>query len=244
MGLVSEWLAERADIDVLCLQELKTVDDAFPLEEFRALGYNCRVFGQKAYNGVAVCSRAEPETVKIGFGDPRLDIQSRLMAVRVGGLHVVNVYAPHGGLRGDEKFAYKLQWYDALLDYFKREFRPEDDLILLGDLNVTRADIDVHDPVLLNDAIGTMPEERAALQRILDFGFVDAFRHLHPDRQQFTWWGYMGGAVWKDEGMRLDYVLCTRSLAARLKSVEVDMRPRKRRSVKPSDHTAVIAEFQ
>jgi len=250
MGLLSEWLARRADIDVLCLQELKTVDGGFPSEEFRALGYVCRTFGQKAYNGVAVCSKTEPETVKIGFGDPHLDIQSRLITARfgsfggLGGLHVVNVYAPHGGLRGDEKFAYKLQWYDALLDYLKGTFRPEDDVILTGDLNVTMSDIDVHDPVLLKDAVGTMREERAALARILDFGFVDAFRHLYPDRRQFTWWDYVGGAVWKDEGMRLDYVLCTRSLAARLKSVEVDMRPRKRRSVKPSDHTAVIAEFE
>jgi exodeoxyribonuclease-3 len=245
MGLVAEWLRQRgADIDVLCLQELKTVDGGFPSGEFRALGYTCRTFGQKAYNGVAVCSKTEPESVKIGFGDPQMDVQSRIITARFGGLHVVNVYAPHGGFRGDEKFAYKLRWYDALLEYLKCNFRPEDDLILTGDLNVAMTDIDVHDPVLLKDAIGTMQEERAALARILDYGFIDAFRRMYPDGRQFTWWDYAGGAVWKDEGMRIDYVLCTRNLASRLKSVEVDMRPRKRRSVKTSDHTAVIAEFE
>ena len=243
MGLLSEWLKQRGDIDVLCLQELKTVDAGFPADAFLALGYSCRAFGQKAYNGVAICSRTEPASVKIGFGDPPMDTQSRIISAVYGGLRVINVYAPHGGFRGDEKFAYKLRWYDALLGYLKSELRPEDDVILTGDLNVAMGDIDVYDPVLLKDAIGTMPEERAALTRILDFGFVDAFRHLYPDQRQFTWWDYAGGAVWKDEGMRIDYVLCTRPLISRLKSVEVDMRPRKRRSITPSDHTAVIVEF-
>jgi exodeoxyribonuclease-3 len=242
--LVFQWLDHRNnDIDILCIQELKGTDDLFPKEDFENLGFHCAVFGQKTYNGVAICSKQPFEKVEKGFGDTGWDEQKRLISAKIGGLTIINAYAPHGGLRGEDKFAYKQDWYKNLIKHLNGNFSPEDPLILVGDLNVARADIDVYSPEVLEDTIGVMPEEREIFEKFLAWGLTDVFRNLHPDKKQFTWWGYMGGAIWKDEGMRIDYVLCTESLLKKFKSCEVDLWPRKRRSPTPSDHAPLIATF-
>ena len=123
-------------------------------------------------------------------------------------------------------------------------YRPDSPLIVVGDMNVARDDIDVYAPELLKDTIGTMPEEREAFYKLLDWGLIDAFRLLYPDKRQFTWWDYIGGKIWKDEGMRIDYILITPPLKDKLKNVFVDLWPRRRRRPKPSDHAPLIAEFE
>jgi exodeoxyribonuclease-3 len=239
--LIGEWLDHRKqDVDVLCLQELKTPEESFPFEGFEKMGFSCDVFGQKAYNGVAVCSRLPVDNPRKGFGDPEWDGQRRFIATNINGIDIINIYAPHGGLRGEEKYTYKKNWYNKLISYLEEAFSPKDPLIVVGDLNVARTDQDVFDPVALKNTIGTLPEERKAFQLLLDWGLSDAFRHLYPDRIQFTWWDYIGGAIWKNEGMRIDYVLCTESLIPRIKDVEVDLWPRRRKVPKPSDHAPVI----
>ncbi len=115
---------------------------------------------------------------------------------------------------------------------------------MVGDFNVALSDLDVFDPKLLRDTIGTMPEEREALKAVLDWGFIDAFRYLYPDKVQFTWWDYIGGMVWKDMGMRIDYIFITSPLKERLKDAFVDMWARKRRIPKPSDHAPVVGVFE
>lgn len=245
LELLLSWLAHRGhDIDVLCLQEIKTVEGGFPYSALEGLGYNCAVSGQKGYNGVAICSRPQLKDVIKGFGHETWDEQKRYISALVEGVRVINIYAPHGDLRGGDKYYYKLQWYDMLASSVKETLSAPYPTVLLGDLNVTRGDLDVYAPELFKDVIGTMPEERSALERILQSGLVDAFRRIYPDRRQFTWWDYIGGAVWKNEGLRLDYVLLSDALLPALKDVEVDMWPRRKKTPKPSDHAPVIVTLR
>ena len=239
--LIFQWLDHREqDVDVLCFQELKTTKENFPLEEFEKMGYTCEVFGQKAYNGVAICSRFPMDDTRKGFGDARWDEQRRLIASKIKGIRIINIYAPHGGLQGEEKYHYKQDWYKKLIALLQESFSPEDPLLIVGDLNVARTDLDVYAPSILEGTIGTLPEERKVLQDLLGWGLTDVFRHLYPEKSQYTWWDYIGGAIWKDLGMRIDYVLCTEPLLAKIKDVEVDLWPRRRRIPKPSDHAPVI----
>lgn len=239
--LILQWLEHRGnDLDVLCFQEIKTVEENFPFEAFENLGFKCYVFGQKGYNGLAVCSKNPVKEVRNGLGIPSWDEQTRLQTVRFSGFHLLNVYAPHGGLAGDPKHDYKQEWYKALVDYLDNHFSPDDHLILTGDFNVARTNQDIFSPEYMEGVIGTLPEEREAFEKLMKWGLNDVFRHLHPNDKQFTWWDYIGGAVWRDEGMRIDYVLSTKPVLTRIKQIEVDLWPRKRRSPKPSDHAPVL----
>jgi exodeoxyribonuclease III len=242
--LLFQWLEKRdRDIDILCFQELKLEEPLFPAAAFREAGYSCAVYGQKGYNGVAVCAKQELEEVKKGFGDSPFDRQSRFIRCKVGDVTVLCVYAPRGGERGSEKYQYKMDWYQFLLAYLKESFSPQEPLLIAGDFNVALEDRDVYDPVLLQDAIGTMPEERKCLRDCLDWGLVDSYRLMNAGEPGFTWWSYMAGDIWKDRGMRLDYILCTPVLAERLRRAEVDLWPRRRRKPTPSDHAPLMAEF-
>ena len=242
--LIIKWLEHRNnDIDILCFQEIKVEDKDFPYKDFEDLGFYCYVYGQKGYNGVAILSKKELTNVQKGFGDEYLDQQKRVISGEFEDINIINVYAPHGDLRGGDKYYYKLDWYDKFISFLKQNYNPKDKIIIVGDFNIAREDIDVYDPELLKDSIGTMPEEREKLQELLDWGLVDTFRFLYPGKQQFTWWDYIGGAIWRDEGMRIDYIFCTTPLLPHLKDVEVDLWTRRRRTPKPSDHAPVIGYF-
>jgi exodeoxyribonuclease-3 len=239
--LIEDWVDHRKkDLDILCFQELKTVEENFPMEHFEKMGYACEVFGQKAYNGVAICSRFPMDNTRKGFGDLRWDEQRRFIATKIKGVDIINVYAPHGGLKGEEKYAYKQDWYTKFKAFLEETFSPKDPLLVVGDMNIALTDQDVYDSSALEGTIGTLPEERRAFHNLLDWGLTDVFRHLHPERIQFTWWDYIGGAIWKNEGMRIDYILCTDPLISQIEEVEVDLWPRRRRTLKPSDHAPVI----
>ncbi|MCG6552437.1 MAG: exodeoxyribonuclease III [Candidatus Magnetominusculus sp. LBB02] len=246
LGLLLDWLKHRGDdIDVLCLQELKTVDDGFPVNDFQALGYRCELYGQKAYNGVAICSRLPVVSVEKGLGlGGDWDSQRRLMRVALGGaaegITIVCVYAPHGGERGSEKYNYKLQWYEKFREYLGAI--AHETAFVVGDFNVARFDSDVYDPAALRDTIATMPEERRAFENVIDCGFTDVHGHLHPAERQFTWWAY-GAAIWKDQGMRIDYVLATAGGLKITKEISVDLWPRRKKTPTPSDHAPVIVEL-
>ncbi len=241
--LLLNWL-EKENVDILCLQEIKVEEKDFPFLELNALGYKCYIKGQKTYNGVAICSKFHLEEIINKTNLEILDKESRIIIGKLKDTWIINTYFPHGDIRGTEKFYFKLSFYQAFLEFIGSNFTPEDKIVLLGDMNVAIEDIDVFDPILLKDTIGTMPEERNALKNILNWGFVDAFRFLYPTKKHFTWWDYIGGMVWKDKGMRIDYILITKPLIKGLKDVYVDMWARKRRTPKPSDHAPVIALFQ
>jgi exodeoxyribonuclease-3 len=244
LDLVLSWLEQRNhDVDILCLQELKSSDEFFPFEEFEKLGYSCAVFGQKTYNGVAICSKFPIKKAEKGFADKSWDVQKRIISVQIQGLTVINIYAPHGGERGSEKFTYKQDWYKKLIAFLDQKYSNQEPLVIVGDFNVTRTNQDVYSPEELEDAVGTMPEERKAFEKLLAWGLIDGFRYVYPENKQFTWWGYMGGAIWKDEGMRIDYILLTKPTINVLKNVEVDLWPRKRKKPTPSDHAPVIVSL-
>ncbi len=241
--LLLSWVSKEGP-HILCLQELKVEDKDFPYEDFRSLGYQCYVNGQKTYNGVAICSKMPADGLLEKTGFEVLDRESRVITCKFGDVWVINVYFPHGDVRGTQKFYFKLEFYREFLNFLDHRFKPTDHIILLGDMNVAPQDMDVYDPQVLKDTIGTMPEERQALERLLNWGLVDSFRYLYPDKRQFTWWDYIGGMVWKDAGMRIDLILITQPLLGKLKDVYVDMWARKRRTPKPSDHAPVVALFE
>jgi len=243
--LILAWLDYRNnDIDVLCFQELKTVDEGFPFEDFEKLGYQCLVYGQKAYNGVAICTKIAPDNSSKGFGIKYLDNQKRIIAAKIDEIHLINIYVPRGGQLGEDKFNYKQEWYKNFIEYLNARYSPEDPIVILGDFNVAHKDLDVYSKDKLTGTIGVLPEERAAFKRLLEWNLIDTFRYLHPDKIQFTWWDYIGGAIWKDQGLRIDYILCTETLLKKLKNIEVDLWPRKRQKPTPSDHAPLIAEFE
>ncbi len=239
--ILSRWL-ERVHLDVLCLQETKVTDELFPHELFEGLGFRCQVHGQKGYNGVATCLRHAPTQIRRGLGDGD-EVERRVLSVELGDLWIVNVYAPHGELPGNPKHEEKLRFFSRFCRFLKRNFSPEQALVVVGDMNVARTDRDVWDPSALEGTVGVLPDERTAFERVLGWGLEDCYRKLHPDGRDFTWWDYRTAGIWRDEGMRIDYVLGTTPVALHCRSVEVDLWPRRRRNPKPSDHAPVVAEF-
>jgi len=240
--LILNWLAHRDhDLDILLFQEIKTLEENFPVDDFKSLGFSCITFGQKAYNGVSICSKIPLDDFQIGFPSQQWNDQKRLISAVVDGITIINVYAPHGGLPGTEKYLYKQEWYHAFQDYLNTHYSPSSPILVAGDFNVARQDLDVFSPEQLKGTIGTLPEERAVFENILSWGLVDVFRHKNHDKKQFTWWDYQTAAIWRDEGMRIDHILCTKPLLSRIQSIEVDLWPRRRRTPTPSDHAPVIA---
>lgn len=234
------WLAAR-EPDVVCLQELKIEDGAFPHEDLRAAGYHAAVHGQKTYNGVAILSRTPPEQVCPGLCDDIDDPQSRLLSAVVNGVRVLSVYAPNGGEVGSERYAYKLAWYERFHAYLERECDPSTPLLACGDFNVAPEDRDVARPETWCEGVLCTPEVRTAFQKLLAFGLIDCFRQHHEEAGFYTWWDYRQLCFPKNDGLRIDHVLATRSVAERCTGVVIDREQRKGKL--PSDHAPVIAEL-
>jgi exodeoxyribonuclease-3 len=236
---LAEWSAATTP-DIIALQETKTTDADFPSADLTALGYHSAYAGQRTYNGVAVLSR-EPITVLAtelpGFPDE----QRRVLAVETAGLTVLDLYVPNGQALGSDKFAYKLGWLAALADWLSGDFGRRENLVVLGDFNIAPEDRDVHDPVKWAGGVHVSPEERAALQRIADAGFIDLFRRFDQAEGSFSWWDYRQGAFRRNHGLRIDLIFAHAALAARCTGCHIDREPR--RAERPSDHTPVIAEF-
>ena len=236
-----QWL-EKVEPDVVCLQELKGTDDVFPYETIREAGYHAAVHGQKTYNGVAILSRSKPEGVRNGMGDDVDDPQARLIAAEIDGVHIISAYVPNGQAVGSEKWDYKLQWIERLQRYLDRHFDPSVPLVLCGDLNVARDDLDVANPAKWAGTVLCHQDARDALERLLDWGLTDVFRQHHPDGGVYSWWDYRNLAFPKNDGLRIDHIFTTEPLAKRSTAAEVDREQRK--GDKPSDHAPVIAVFE
>ncbi len=232
-------LLERHTPDVVCLQETKVVDADFPAEPLRAAGYASAFAGQKSYNGVAILAKTEPAEIASGFRDGGDDEQARLLAATVAGVGVICAYVPNGHALGTEKYAYKLAWLERLRGLLEREADPARALALVGDFNIAPTDADVHDPEAWRGQVLCSDPERAALARILDWGLVDAFRSRYPDRVAFTWWDYRELGFPKNRGLRIDHVLLTQPLVAKLSDVVIDREERKGKGA--SDHAPVLA---
>jgi exodeoxyribonuclease-3 len=235
------WL-ERFPVDVLCLQELKVTEDAFPSLDLRAAGYHSAVYGQKTYNGVAILSRHEPLDVARGFDDDIADPQARLISASVRGVRVICGYFPNGSQVGSEKWAYKLEWLRRLRSHLDRHCDPTQALVLCGDFNVAPEPIDVHDPAAWEQSVLCHPEARVALERIRDFGLVDVFRRHRSEAGLYSWWDYRMLGFQKGRGLRIDHVYATLALAETSRAATIDREERKGKQ--PSDHAPVIVEFE
>jgi len=235
-------LLARHSPDVVCLQETKVVDADFPALELRAAGYESVTAGQKGYNGVAILARKPLCDVRAGLRDDGDDSQARLLAASVDGVRVITAYVPNGQKVGSEKYAFKLEWYERLRKYLEREGDAGRPLALAGDFNVAPADLDVHDPALWVGQIMCSELERACLARLCEWGLVDSFRAKHPQLQAFTWWDYRLLGFPKNRGLRIDHLLVTQPLYARLADVVIDREERKGKGA--SDHAPVLATFQ
>lgn len=230
----------RVQPDVLCLQELKCLDEKFPQEELEHIGYHTAFFGQKTYNGVAILSRQPLTDVVRGFLD-RDDGQSRFISAGVAGIRVMSAYIPNGKMVGSEAYEYKLDWFMRLRTYLDTHYRPDEPIALCGDFNVAPTDLDVHSPDAHRGQILFSEQEKAALKHVIDFGFYDTLREKYPQDRIYSWWDYRQLAFPKNHGWRIDFVLATQPLMAGLKRAWVEREERK--GEKPSDHAPVLAEF-
>jgi len=234
------WLAAHQP-DVLCLQELKVADPSFPLDELRAAGYEAAIHGQKTYNGVAILSRTPLGEVERGLADDVDDPQARLISARVQGLRVISAYVPNGAVVGSEKWAYKLAWLQRLRRHLERRFARTEPLLLCGDFNVAPEDRDVANPAAWAGSVLTHAEARVALAELLSFGLVDAFRLKRPEPGLYSWWDYRMLGFPKNDGLRIDHVFTTPTLAGRVSAASIDRNERKGKQ--PSDHAPVIVEL-
>jgi exodeoxyribonuclease-3 len=235
---VLDWL-KRAAPDVALFQEIKTVDAEFPAEPIEALGYGVAVHGQKTYNGVAILARERIEDVVTGLPGDRDDAQARYLEATIGGwLRVASIYLPNGNPAPGEKFDYKLRWLERLKRHARTLLASEEVVVLGGDYNVIPGEIDVYDPeAWRTDALFRL-EARAGLRAIINLGYVDAFRALHPDqRHAYTFWDYQAGAWQHDHGLRIDHLLLSPQAADRLQECAIDRSPRGQ--PKASDHTPI-----
>lgn len=239
MPRVLDWL-EDFKPDIALLQEIKSMNETFPAMEIESLGYNLAIHGQKSYNGVAILSKYPIEDTMYGLPGDESDEQARYIEAFTGGIRVATIYLPNGNPQPGEKFDYKLAWMDRLITRAKTLLEWEEAFILGGDYNVIPADIDCHDPAAWVDDALTQPESRARLRTLINLGLTDALRVYHKETI-YSYWDYQRGAWQKDNGIRIDHLLCSPQATDRLKDAGVDRTPRGKE--KPSDHTPVWCEL-
>ena len=238
------WLA-LARPDVVCLQEIKSVDEGFPSSDIEALGYNVAVHGQKGFNGVALLSRAPLDDIRRGLPGEDEDAQARYIEAVVclpqGALRVASIYLPNGNPIGTDKFIYKCRWMDRLERHARDLLALEETLVLAGDYNIIPEPADAKEPAQWTGDALFQPESRAAYRRFLALGLTDAVRACHPDAGVYSFWDYQAGAWQKNNGIRIDHLLLSPQAADLLAGAGVDKGPRG--TEKPSDHTPVWAEL-
>ncbi len=242
---LEDWLRDRAP-DIVLLQELKCVDDAFPFEAVQDAGYNVQVFGQKTYNGVAILSKDPIEDVTRGLPGFE-DEQSRYIQALCGNTLVASVYVPNGQEVGSEKFAYKMRFYNALKDHTRTLLKDYDHVVIGGDYNVAPNEHDGHSPeVFQKDRILCSRQERQALASFVNEGLVDGYRVAFPEiipphTKQFSWWDYRAGSFENNKGYRIDHLYCSPAIADRISMAGIDQDTRGRE--RPSDHAPVWIEI-
>ena len=237
---VEAWLDELQP-DVVCLQETKLADAAFPALTFRALGYESVHHGEGRWNGVAILSRVGLDDATFGFGDGDDDPEARLVWATCGGIRVASAYVPNGRSLDDDHYTYKLAWLQKLREQLAAESSPADPVVVAGDFNIAPTDADVWDPAEFVEATHTSPPERDALAAIEQWGMVDTFRLRHPEPGLYSWWDYRAGNFHKHKGMRIDLVLGTQPVADRVTFATIDRNARK--GQQPSDHAPVIIDL-
>jgi exodeoxyribonuclease-3 len=242
LGRVTGWL-DRHRPDVLCLQETKVEDAAFPRESFEKLGYSVVLHGEAGRNGVAILSRHPMTDVRAGFAERSPEDEARLLSVKVLGIDLVTAYVVNGQAVGAEAYFEKISWLVKLRQHIVAHFDPKKPFLICGDFNIAPENRDIWDERLRAGLHCSKPE-RDALAAIMAFGLKDALRLKTQDSGVFSWWFYTPSDFKKNKGMRIDLVLVTDPLAARLQDVTIDKEERgKKDAEKPSDHAPVVASF-
>lgn len=248
LDFVLDFLATRKP-DVVCLQELKLDDDAFPRLAFKEAGFTAFTHGQAQWNGVAVLFREQalrgesPKIVQAGLPGQEAH-GARLVTVRALGGTFTSVYVPNGKSVGHADFPMKLGWLDALATHLDRAIDAHQPAIVGGDFNLVPADLDSHAPDAFRGRIFHTDDERTRWVRIKGTKLFDLFREKEPELQGFSWWDYRAGCFHKKQGLRIDFLLGTRAVLDRTKTVVSDRDFRKKRSDRtPSDHAPVLADI-
>jgi exodeoxyribonuclease-3 len=239
---VTQWLADISP-DIVCFQETKLADAAFPQLAFEALGYTAVHHGEGRWNGVAMLSRRGLDNASFGFADGvEPDSEARLMTATCDGITVVNVYVPNGRVVGSEHYEYKLSWLQRLANHVDTVATPGAPVIIAGDFNVAPADADVYDPEAFEGETHVTEPERASVTALVERGFRDVFRLRHPDAPKvFSWWDYRRGDFHEGRGMRIDLVLASPPVADRVEWCIIDRNARK--GQQPSDHAPVVVDL-
>jgi exodeoxyribonuclease-3 len=241
LPILIEWL-EEAKPDVVCLQELKAPQDKFPRKEIEDAGYGAVWNGQKSWNGVAILSRGvNPVQTRRELPGDDEDLHARYIEAAVQGVLIACFYAPNGNPAPGPKFDYKLAWYKRFLAHTQALLDTEAPVVLAGDYNIMPTDLDVYKPERWRDDALFRPEVREIFQQIIDQGWMDAIRKLHPDERIYTFWDYFRNAWGRDAGLRLDHLLLSPTLAPRLQRAEVDRHVRAREHA--SDHAPTWIEI-
>jgi exodeoxyribonuclease-3 len=236
-----EWL-KSARPDIACLQELKCTHDEFPAGAIRKAGYRAVWRGQKTWNGVAILSRgAEPVITRTSLPGDKSDAQSRYIEAAIDGLVVGCIYLPNGNPQPGPKFEYKLAWFKRLQAHARKLLRAEVPVILAGDFNVAPTEIDIYPTKSRDDDALVQPESRAAYATLVKQGWTDSLRALNPDARIYTFWHYMRDRWERDAGLRLDHLLLSPQISARLKTAGVDRVVRGKPSA--SDHAPAWIEL-
>ena len=230
--------------DIVFLQEIKTENINFPSDEFKKVGYESFVFGQKSYNGVAFLSKVKIENIDLNFIKDDLK-QSRIIT---GDIHInkkkiklINIYVPNGNPVDTEKYEYKKKWLDKFLKSIKKNLLKEKNIIISGDFNIIPDEKDVYDHNrFLNDALYKI-EIRKYFRELINYGFKDVFRQLKKNKQEYTFWDYMAGSWPKNYGMRIDHFLVSDTLLENIETININQKPRGK--LKPSDHTPIELEI-
>ena len=248
------WWLERARPDVLLMQETKLADADAPNETFERAGYELAHHGEGRWNGVAIASRCGLTDVVTNFGEPLRpartpDIgddeplaEARMITAACGGVRIVCIYAPNGRVVGSPFYEAKLAWFERLASWLTHAAVPTEPLALGGDFNVAPEDVDVWDARACHGGTHVSPPERAAFGRLRRWGLTDAYRLHHDDPGRYTWWDYRAGNFHKNFGMRIDHLLATAPVAARIRWAEIDREARKGKPI-PSDHAPLVIDL-
>jgi exodeoxyribonuclease-3 len=242
---VLKWL-ESSNTDIILMQETKTIDETFPYPDFNKKGFEVTFCGQKSYNGVAIASKFQIEEISrhLPYYDEITveDNQSRFLHVKIENINIICIYLPNGNPAPGDKYEYKISWMRRLIKYAREIYEKNEPIIIGGDFNVIQSEIDCYDlSKWTNDALYLEPT-RKKMKELINVGFIDSFRLLHPNLKEFSFWDYQAGAWQKDNGIRIDFFLISPEIVDRLLNAGIDKKPRGKE--KPSDHTPIWLEVE
>ena len=232
-----DWLNTNP-ADVICLQEIKANKEDIPEAEINSAGYQLHSYSaqKKGYSGVAILTKIAPDKVFFGNGILQSDAEGRVIRADFGDMTIVNAYFP-SGTSGDERQVYKYVWLADFFEYIQQLRAERPKLIICGDYNICHKAIDIHDPVRNKNYTGFLPEERAWMDKLIEHGYTDTFRHFNKEPHQYTWWSQFAGARANNKGWRIDYINVTEPLAGGL--VHAEILPH----IRHSDHCPVFLEL-